>query len=195
MADRNICDVELLDSMSENTNVLIEENGSLKKLNLKDEIDNNILIAKNEIEAKQNKSFLKAFLNSDFTFSTTNLTETIPLSSYYCSGDKFEIVDGKINILKNCNVIIMAQVYLYEGYTQYDIVKSFIYVTGSGGSGNIAHGLLRTIGINPYTTLNLYTIHQLSEGDTVSLTATNQNGARGGIASGSYGTFVTICEL
>lgn len=52
MADRNICDVELLGSMSEDTNVLIEENGSLKKLNLKNEIDNKINNAVNEINTK-----------------------------------------------------------------------------------------------------------------------------------------------
>lgn len=38
MADKNICNVELLNSMSENTNVIIDENGVLKKLNLYKEI-------------------------------------------------------------------------------------------------------------------------------------------------------------
>ena len=39
MADKNICEVSQLDSMTENTNVLVEENGSLNKLNLHGELN------------------------------------------------------------------------------------------------------------------------------------------------------------
>lgn len=39
MADKNICEVSLLDSMTENTNVLVEENGTLNKLNLNNELN------------------------------------------------------------------------------------------------------------------------------------------------------------
>lgn len=42
MANRNICDVDTLSTMSENTNVIVEENGLLNKLNLQNEIDNKI---------------------------------------------------------------------------------------------------------------------------------------------------------
>ena len=42
MANRNICDVDTLSTMSENTNVIVEENGVLNKLNLQNEIDNKI---------------------------------------------------------------------------------------------------------------------------------------------------------
>lgn len=46
MSERNICTVDLLDSISNKTNVLVEENGALNRLNLKNElnlINNNLL--------------------------------------------------------------------------------------------------------------------------------------------------------
>lgn len=40
MADKNICTVDTISSMSNNTNVLVDENGALRRLNLKAELDN-----------------------------------------------------------------------------------------------------------------------------------------------------------
>ena len=39
MAEKNICSVDTIESMSDVTNVLVDENGSLRKMNLKAEFD------------------------------------------------------------------------------------------------------------------------------------------------------------
>lgn len=50
MAEKNICGVNIIESMSDATNVLVEENGNLRKLNLKTELDSVSTSLKEEID-------------------------------------------------------------------------------------------------------------------------------------------------
>lgn len=68
MADRNICEVSLLDSITESTNVLVEENGVLNKLNLYDEINplkDEISNVKNQLNAQIQSISVSGTLDSD----------------------------------------------------------------------------------------------------------------------------------
>lgn len=70
MADRNICNVDILETMTEDTNVIVEENGALNKFNIYNEFNTVNTKINNEIDAVNTKllqlSNPNLLINSDF---------------------------------------------------------------------------------------------------------------------------------
>ena len=91
MATQNICDVEKITELTDNTNVIVEQNGSLKKFNIKsefDEVNSNLNDNSDEI-AKLNSDIEAIALYEQYVWYTvernngTSKTITLPYSSEY----------------------------------------------------------------------------------------------------------------
>lgn len=193
MADKNICTIESLASSSNNTNMIVEENGSLHRLNLNDAVSEHVNNMKSEVVSEMKKSYFKAYLSPEVT--CTNIESVLPLTKYCGDDNAFEIIDGKIHILKNCTIVIGASVYLYEGFTAGDIVSAYVKVTGNNETSILCRSATRLYYANCYQFMCCNTVHELSEGDVITLEAKNQDGARGTIMGGWGNTFLTMYEL
>lgn len=69
MADKNICTTEILDSVTENTNIIVEENGTLARLNLQTE-----LTARDEQITELNQNITN--INNNLAFMTGTFSAT-----------------------------------------------------------------------------------------------------------------------
>lgn len=92
MANKNICDVDLLQSMSKNTNVIVDENGKVNKLNLYNEFDNvnkSIDTVNENIAQLSNPNLL---INSDFR-NPVNQRSGSPYGGVVGSWTKYYSID------------------------------------------------------------------------------------------------------
>lgn len=135
-------------------------------------------------------SFAKAWLDSDYTLTKSN--GKLNLIEDNCQGDKFQVVNGGIKILKDCVVVITASAYCTTGYNENDLPVVLVTVNESD---NICVNSIRTTSASPYLHLPLHHITRLWEGDFLNLRARNNNGARGLIGANSNMTYLCVAEL
>lgn len=132
MADRNICDVELLSSMSENTNVIVEENGVLSKLNLNDEIDNKITTAINNSKIGigetqyqyMNTKSIASGVTVEMASFIVNKGVYIVTASVYFNDASSSVSGGRtVNISRNGTSVGSVIVKPYEWSTMAECVR------------------------------------------------------------------------
>lgn len=99
MANKNICDVDLLQSMSKNTNVIVDENGKVNKLNLYNEfntvntkIDDNVNTLSNNIAQLSNPNLL---INGDFQVWQRGTSFNNVANQYVV--DRWKLANAKAN--------------------------------------------------------------------------------------------------
>lgn len=128
MADKNLCTVELLDSATINTNVIVEENGELGRLNLQTELG-----AIDEQIAELNSNITT--INSNII--TLNTNKVLWSGAYYMSSSHTITLSEAVSA-QPTGIVLVWSFYNNGAAQNWDFVCQFIpkqYVSSFNGYG------------------------------------------------------------
>lgn len=196
MADKNICDVTVLDNIGLNTNAIVENNGTLCKVNLHNEFSE----LKTDIDEVNTNLSKKLSYVGDYirTYPTANegLTTSYTVLDYTglaaLRGSTFQHnSDGTITVLRQCCAIVHASAYFATGFTSGDWICFGIFLNNAVKvrNGDIAPSS------SPYRTLTCTYMALLEVGDVISVKALNENGSRGVIGNSHDCSFLCAMAL
>ena len=140
MAERNICSVDLLQTMSENTNVIVDENGTLNKLNIYNEFNHVNTKIDNEIDT----------VNTNMSqFSNPNLLINSDFRNLINQRDKTEYTSNASDFVK---VYTIDRWFIQHGCTLTVNENSITITNNSGDVGYFGQSFEKELVAGYYTT-------------------------------------------
>ena len=115
------------------------------------------------------------------------LTSKSPLAD-----DLFSVSSGKITLLKGGRYRVSGQIYLYNGFTANDSI--YCSILSNDTAANVRASRYRTPTATPYTSISTETvIYYAGGGNTITLTSSNSEAARGKIGINGYTRLTIEC--
>lgn len=135
------------------------------------------------------KSSIKLYLNSNYTYTSKNATK-LSLSKSTSKGNGLILSDGGVKIGKGItHVFISTQIYYYTGSNHSDGKCCLVYKNGT-----LVSRTNDRLNLN-YFHVNNSIIIPVQEGDTISLYALNDTTNQTVIGGGDGNTYLNVIEL